>query len=1523
MPTPEEAAVPETAPVKGPKKNMWIVIVSIIVVAALIGVALYVLVMPAGEDFEVWTSPESVSVALGESINIYAYAQIVKGNDETNVSEDLDMTWDWASGATSLGTLIDGPSTGIQYVTFTSTSQGTSTIEAIFEYTDSETDASYEETLSIDVTVGPAVLSTVAIDPASAVIIYSINKTQEFTVVAYMSDGTEATGATFSWALSDDAIGELSATTGSSVVFNASVDTGEVTLTCTATLGDVEKSENAYIEIVPEPPEAEISTTIYDLFNVPYESWWYWRTSEERVIHNTYPYIEVWLGNPSGNNWVYSTARMSSEARNMTSVNSTERPVYVPMLGDVTGGNIEIDWYANYITSDEANDTYSPYVAGMYDGWYWRWNGTVTMDKTAAKMVLDITDTEYDNFEAWKASSFGAFTSQWSNWLALEAGDGGRVDIKYAYEYPWNPLAEDYDIEKVGDDIVFHIDHLSWGAESLLGKWWAETFLSYEYWPEDVTFHADIGPAWSHFDIEMAIMYSLYAKTDPETGIASWVFENMHADALYSSAGGGGYVSELNPYDGQVYWCYLTANAFYNETIGWDYVPWAWDLSSANYTLMIEWPDSDDIIGYQHNGSNKYDKYYTGYVIPRWIEPVPGEVPDNVMIDLDARTIIMKGPMDTIAWSQNTWASERIQDNRTRMDNPDLLPYGVPFIEFQVHPTEDDGPVPILLAPDYVNPDSDEMLNGTASWAFSGTISSWDWEFGDGTTGTGMEVMNNWTTPGTYKVNLTVTDDSARSSTASKWILVTSNIKPVANFNTNGTLMALETIAFNSTSVDPDGNITAWDWDFGDGSTGTGENVTHVYADGGRYSVKLTVTDDGTDPGPAIGYVTKIVEVAYNSTVPLAKILAPSHALVDEVITLDASKSMTLGGAAITDWDWDFGDGTTDSGEVVTHSWSTAGAKTVTLVITDDNGSVSTATPTADASKVINVYSDEVAGIGLELSRHSLMPDETADLTINVVDANGNLIADFSGLVNITCNETVGVTLPATYTFDGTEGGTVTLAAAAAFANDGAYKIIAEYDAGAVTGSEYATVAERTVEIRIYDIFQYPLYDFWELRDSAYAGLDQRYMTAPSDPSVHIYRTNTAAFDEAQLYTTYRMELEARNVPNINMSNPTFVPIVPDWTTWIDEIPGVTGGNATYELYLQYMTHTEVVAEVASGLLGPGATASDDGWFVRVDANLSMDREAAARLIGLPLGLDEAGVMSWWVDDMHDYDVRDAWEAQWWPAEANADGRVDMRAAYDGYNIDILTATDADYTLTVLDGGDTINISMTRVTWGEEVILVRQLFYGGEAFSPTDPYTPCYPNWSLAQGILPIEPWPEDMHMIVDIGPESGDVWFDTAITYGFRAWEDPAAPAGTPVWRWEANLADYFPVAGIETEMTPWQDPVNLKTVSYDPGSVSYGKDLIYDAVPAVVDLIVGESMVFERPDYMIVGFVPKVRAGNYWDSLEVIKQWGYASYHVSGIDEYVIDAMTGDVKFVGPYYPDIVPHPDDPTIHLSLIHI
>ncbi|OUE27402.1 PKD domain-containing protein [Clavibacter michiganensis] len=136
-------------------------------------------------------------------------------------------------------------------------------------------------------------------------------------------------------------------------------------------------------------------------------------------------------------------------------------------------------------------------------------------------------------------------------------------------------------------------------------------------------------------------------------------------------------------------------------------------------------------------------------------------------------------------------------------------------------------------------------LDGRGSSDPDGTIASWAWEFGDGTTGTGASIAHPYAKAGTYTVALTVTDDKGATGRTTASVTVTAppvNQAPVAAFTSSvaGLVASLDA----STSSDPDGTVASYAWAFGDGTTGAGRTTTHAYAAGGSFTVALTVTDD-------------------------------------------------------------------------------------------------------------------------------------------------------------------------------------------------------------------------------------------------------------------------------------------------------------------------------------------------------------------------------------------------------------------------------------------------------------------------------------------------------------------------------------------------------------------------------------------------------------------------------------------------------------------------------------------------------
>lgn len=172
---------------------------------------------------------------------------------------------------------------------------------------------------------------------------------------------------------------------------------------------------------------------------------------------------------------------------------------------------------------------------------------------------------------------------------------------------------------------------------------------------------------------------------------------------------------------------------------------------------------------------------------------------------------------------------------------------------------------------------------------------------------------------------------------------------PVANFDfsPSGGPPPLEVTFDASASYDTDGGtIESYSWNFGDGSTGSGQIVTHTYINAGTYSVKLTVTDNDQKTGSR----TKTLEVIANNELPIVDFtFSPNTGLYPLKVTFTSTSYDPDG--TIADHSWNFGDGGRGSGRVVEHTYTRAGIFTVRLTVTDDRGA------TASKSKNIEVLS--------------------------------------------------------------------------------------------------------------------------------------------------------------------------------------------------------------------------------------------------------------------------------------------------------------------------------------------------------------------------------------------------------------------------------------------------------------------------------------------------------------------------------------------------------------------------------------
>jgi PKD repeat protein len=236
---------------------------------------------------------------------------------------------------------------------------------------------------------------------------------------------------------------------------------------------------------------------------------------------------------------------------------------------------------------------------------------------------------------------------------------------------------------------------------------------------------------------------------------------------------------------------------------------------------------------------------------------------------------------------------------------------------------------------------SQTQFNANSSSAVSGTITSYLWNFGDGTTSTGNPTTHQYATAGLYNVTLTISNSGFCVKDTIKPVLVLA--KPVASFSYSSPNCAGDSIQFTDLSSTTHGSIKTWKWDFGDGSPVVtiqfpdNQNIKHKFNNGGNYNVTLTITT--TDDCEAVKVNT--VQVGFR---PLANFSfnANSCALIPVQFT---DLTQTNGGPALTSWSWNFGNpesgvNNTSTTQNPLHSFTSGGTYIVRLVVTNANGCI-------------------------------------------------------------------------------------------------------------------------------------------------------------------------------------------------------------------------------------------------------------------------------------------------------------------------------------------------------------------------------------------------------------------------------------------------------------------------------------------------------------------------------------------------------------------------------------------------------
>jgi len=245
----------------------------------------------------------------------------------------------------------------------------------------------------------------------------------------------------------------------------------------------------------------------------------------------------------------------------------------------------------------------------------------------------------------------------------------------------------------------------------------------------------------------------------------------------------------------------------------------------------------------------------------------------------------------------------------------------------------------------------------------SGEMTSYLWNFGDGTTSTEANPSHVYSAVGEHTVTLTVTGP-AGSNTKTRTNYIGIVIPPEAEFVADKTAgVGTLDVQFTDQST---GIILYYDWDFGDGTVASGErsvgsyeqNPMHTFTAPGSYTIKLKVTGSGTGD---IDEVTKVDYIKINVDPPVANFVAnKTSGGIPFTVQFTGSTEGT-----ITDYLWNFGDGQTSTELSPSHTYSSVGTYTVTFTATGPGGSdVETKSNyiTAEVAPVAAFTSDKTSG---------------------------------------------------------------------------------------------------------------------------------------------------------------------------------------------------------------------------------------------------------------------------------------------------------------------------------------------------------------------------------------------------------------------------------------------------------------------------------------------------------------------------------------------------------------------------------
>ena len=207
---------------------------------------------------------------------------------------------------------------------------------------------------------------------------------------------------------------------------------------------------------------------------------------------------------------------------------------------------------------------------------------------------------------------------------------------------------------------------------------------------------------------------------------------------------------------------------------------------------------------------------------------------------------------------------------------------------------------------------------------------SWGWNFGDGGKSTQQNPNHTYLTSGNYDVSLTVTTNSNCTYTTTLKNNISVQNNAVSNFTlSNKTGCAPLNVQFTNLSINDSSRL----WEFGDGTTSTLQNPSHIYMAEDVYTVTLhSYNVSGCTSEYTIKNAVTIAPPIANFSANMGASCAPIKVSFNNTST------------HANQWIWDFGDGGTSTFKSPIHTYTSGGDYDVILIALDSQGCSDTLT---------------------------------------------------------------------------------------------------------------------------------------------------------------------------------------------------------------------------------------------------------------------------------------------------------------------------------------------------------------------------------------------------------------------------------------------------------------------------------------------------------------------------------------------------------------------------------------------------